>query len=62
VAVYRGGTWKIALASDGGLSEAWFESALRGFAIGGFDNSANAVMKVTRDAGRTWSTVAFSAS
>ena len=59
VAVYRGGMWKVALGSDGGLSEGVFESAVLGFAIGGFDGSADAVMKITHDAGRTWRTVAF---
>lgn len=59
VAVYRGGSWKVALGSDGGLSEGGFESASLGFAIGGFDSSAATEMKITRDAGRSWSTVRF---
>lgn len=59
VAVYRGGAWRTALASNGGLSEGGFASAALGFAIGAFDGSADAVMKLTRDAGRTWTTVRY---
>lgn len=59
VAVYRGGTWTVALESNGGLSEGGFESAALGFAIGGFNGSPDTEMKLTRDAGRTWSTVRF---
>ncbi len=59
VAVYRGGTWKVALTTDGGLSEGGFESARLGFCIGGFDGAPDLRMKLTQDAGRTWSTVTF---
>jgi hypothetical protein len=59
VAVYREGSWETALASNGGLSEGGFESSRLGFAIGGFDDPTYAQMKITHDAGRTWSTIRF---
>lgn len=61
VSVSRDGdrTWSPALRSDGGLLAAGFESARLGFAIGGFDGSAHPLLRLTRDGGRTWSTVAF---
>ena len=59
VAVRRGGTWHVALSTDGGLSEGGFESASLGYCIGGFDGSMDQAMKLTHDAGRTWKTVTF---
>lgn len=59
VAVRRGGSWQVALSSDGGISEGGFESASLGYAIGGFDGGSDQTMKLTHDAGRTWRTVAF---
>jgi hypothetical protein len=52
-------TWRVCLRSDGGIVEGGFESATLGYAIGGFGGSSDQVMKVTRDGGRTWQTVAF---
>jgi hypothetical protein len=59
VAVRRGGSWQVALSSDGGMSEGGFESASLGYAIGGFDGGSFQTMRLTHDAGRTWKTVAF---
>jgi photosystem II stability/assembly factor-like uncharacterized protein len=59
VAVLRGGAWRVALSSDGGISEGGFESASLGYTIGGFDSGSHESMKMTHDAGRTWKTVAF---
>lgn len=58
VAARRGG-WQTVLSSQGGLSEGGFESASLGYAIGGFDGGPDQAMKITHDAGRTWSVVAF---
>lgn len=59
VAVRRGGAWHTALSSQGGLSEAGFESAGLGYAIGGFGDSPDQTMRLSHDAGRTWRTAAF---
>lgn len=59
VAVYRGGVWKSALDTGGGIGEGGFESARMGFCIGGFGDGADQTMVLTRDAGRTWKPVAF---
>ena len=61
VSVSRDGdaSWHVALASDGGVTRSGFESARLGFAIGGFTGSADLAMRITRDAGRHWSPVAF---
>ena len=59
VAVLRGGAWRTVLTSDGGIVEGGFASAALGYAIGGFAGGTDQVMKITHDAGRTWSTVAF---
>jgi photosystem II stability/assembly factor-like uncharacterized protein len=58
VSVLRGGDWVTSLDSGAGISEGGFESAALGYAIGGFDDK-DFVMKVSRDAGRTWKPVAF---
>lgn len=59
VAVRRGGTWHVALSSDGGISEGGFESAALGYAIGGFGSGSSQSMRLSHDAGRTWKPVAF---
>lgn len=59
VAVNRGSGWTTSLSTDGGLSEGGFESASLGYCIGGFGDSTTQTMKLTRDAGRTWSSVTF---
>ncbi|MCU1621811.1 MAG: hypothetical protein JWL79_656 [Frankiales bacterium] len=59
VAVSRSGSWRVALSTDGGVSEGGFESADLGYCIGGFGGSTSQTMKITHDAGRTWKSVAF---
>jgi len=59
IAVYRSGSWRPVLRTDGGVNEGGFESAALGYCIGGFGSESVAAMKLTHDAGRSWRTVAF---